>query len=95
MFTWEIMWEILGPIQSYEGVPFSCPKWPICHEQSLLGTNHYHYFHLPIGPFHCVKFQKILTADPELWGYTIFGPKMVRLPQTKVFLLKVRPSSET
>ena len=29
------------------------------------GTDCY-YFHLPIGPFHCVKFEKILTADPEL-----------------------------
>ena len=39
--------------------------YPICHEQIFFGTNHY-YFHLPIGPFHCAKFKKILTADPEL-----------------------------
>ena len=25
--------------------------WPNC-----FGTNHYYYFHLPIGPFHCAKF---------------------------------------
>ena len=58
--------NILGLIQSYEGVPFSDPKWPICHEQIFFGTNHYYYFHLPIGPFQCAKFKKILTADPEL-----------------------------
>ena len=52
----------------------------------FFGTNHYYYFHLPIGPFHCAKFKKILTADPELWGCTIFGPKMVHLPQTNFFL---------
>ena len=39
--------------------------YPICHEQIFFGTNHY-YFHLPIGPFHCAKFLKIYTADPEL-----------------------------
>ena len=58
--------QFLGPIQSYEDVPFSGPKWSICHEQIFFGTNNYYYFHLPIGPFHCAKFKKILTADPEL-----------------------------
>ena len=48
--------KLLQPIQSYEDVPFSGPKWPICHEQFLFGTNHYYYFHLPTGPFHCPKF---------------------------------------
>ena len=58
--------EFFELIQSYQGVPFSVTKWPICPEQFFFGTNHYYYFHLPIGPFHCVKFKKILTADPEL-----------------------------
>ena len=62
-------------------MPFSGPKWPICHEQNLFGTNHHYYFHLPIDPFHCAKFKKILTADPELWRCAIFWPEMVRLPQ--------------
>ena len=83
----KILKKFLGPIQSYEDIPFSCPKWPICHEQNLLGTNHYYYFHLPIGPFHCAKFKKILTADPELCS--IFGSKMVHLPQTKFFFGKL------
>ena len=47
-------------------VPFSGPKWTIRHEQNFFGTNHYYYFHLSTGPFHCAKFKKILTADPEL-----------------------------
>ena len=51
----------------------------------FFGTNHYYYFHLTIGPFHCAKFKKILTADSELWGCAIFGLKMVQLPQTKIF----------
>ena len=58
--------KFLELTQSYDDVPFSGPKWPICHEQIFFGTNHYYYFHLPIGPSHCAKFKKILTADLEL-----------------------------
>ena len=29
--------KILEPIQSYEDVPFSSPKWPICPEQNFFG----------------------------------------------------------
>ena len=47
-------------------MPFSGPKWVICHEQNFFGINHYDYFCPPVGPFHCAKFKNILTADPEL-----------------------------
>ena len=69
----------------------------MCHFQAqngpfvmnkFFGTNHYYYFHLPIGPFHCAKFQKILTVDSELWWCTLFGPKMVHLSHT-IFFLKI------
>ena len=50
--------KFLELIQSYEDVPFSGPKWLICPEQIFFGTNHYYYFHLPIGLFHCAKFKK-------------------------------------
>ena len=49
-----------------EDVPFSGLKWSISPEQNFFGANHYHYFHLSIDPFHCVKFKKIPTANPEL-----------------------------
>ena len=87
-FFFKILKKFLEPIQSYEDVPFLGPKWPICPEQNFFGTNHYYYFHLPIGPFHCAKFKKILTADPELRGCAIFGPKMVHLPQMRIFFRK-------
>ena len=32
------------------------------------------------------NLKKIPTGDPEIWGCTIFGPKMVHLPQTKNIL---------
>ena len=55
----------------------------------FFGTKHCYYFHLHIGPFHCAKFKKILTTDPELWRCTIFGPKVVHLSQTIFFLLEI------
>ena len=82
----KILEKLLRPIQSYEDVPFSGPKCPIFYEQIFLGTNHYYYFNLPIGLFHCAKFLKILIEDPELWGCAIFGPKMIHLPQANFFL---------
>ena len=54
----KILKKFFRLIQSYEDVPFSGRKWPICHEQIFFGTNHYYYFHLPIGSFHCAKFKK-------------------------------------
>ena len=62
----KVLKKFLEAFQSYEDMAFSGRKWPICSEQNFFGTNHYYYFHLPIGPFHCAKFNKILTADPEL-----------------------------
>ena len=67
----------------------------ICHFRAqnivlnkfFFGTNHYYYFHLPTGPFHCAKFKKFFTANPGLRKCTIFGSfQMVHLPQTTFFL---------
>ena len=54
----KIFKKCLRQIQSYEDVPLLDPKSPICHKQIYFGTNHCYYFHLPVGPFHCAKFQK-------------------------------------
>ena len=59
--------KFLKTIQSYEDMPLSGPKWPISPEKKFFCTNHYYYFHLSIGPFHCAKsYLKILTADMAL-----------------------------
>ena len=42
-----------------------------------------------LAPFSVQNFKKILRVDPELWGWTIFGSKLVHLPQTRTFLRKV------
>ena len=65
-FILQILKKFLEPILSYEDVPFSGPKWPICPEQFFFGTNHYYYFHLPAGPFFVQNLQQILMADPKL-----------------------------
>ena len=36
--------------------------------------------------FNVQNLKKNLTADPELWGCAIFGPKLVHLPPKKSFL---------
>ena len=43
------------------------------------------FIYLPVGPFHCAKFKKILTTDSELWGCAIVGPKMAHLPKWEFF----------
>ena len=41
-----------------------------------------------LAPFILQNFKKILRADPELWGCTIFRPKMAHLSRTKIFWYK-------
>ena len=72
----KILKKFLGPIQSYEDVPFSGPKWPICHEQNFFGTNHYYYFHLPTGPL-----QQIQSYD----DVPFLGPKWSICPKQNFF----------
>ena len=72
------------PIQIYADVPFSGPKYPNLSWTKFFGTNHYH-FHLPIGPVHWAKFKKNSYSRSRVMRCTIFGPKMVHLPQTNIF----------
>ena len=53
-------------------MPFSGPKWPIWHEQFFFGTNHYYYFHLSIGPFHCAKCKKNSYSESRIMGMCHF-----------------------
>ena len=64
---------------------FRAQNSPFVLNKFFFRTSHYYYFHLPIDPFHCVKFRKILTADAEFWRWYIFRLKMVYLPQTTFF----------
>ena len=71
----KILKDFFGPIQNYKVVPFSSPKWPICHGQNFFGTNHYYYFHLSFAPFHCTKFKKKLQRTQSYKDAPFLGPK--------------------
>ena len=84
----KILKKFLGLIQSYEDVPFLGPKWPICPEQNFFGTNHYYYFHLPIGPFHCTKFLKNSYREPRVMRMHYFWAQNSSFAPNKFFFWK-------
>ena len=58
---------------------------------------HWYYFHLPVGPFHCASFKKIITTD-SWWSYDnllFLGPKWPICPNENFFsenlLLRIVP----
>ena len=77
----KIFKKFLGPIQSYEDVSFSGPKWSNCHEQFFLVQTIIITFIYLLALFTVQNLKKILTANPELWGCVIFGPKIVHSPR--------------
>ena len=55
------------------------PKWPKIAQLSwtiFFGTNHYYYFYLTVGPFHCAKFTNISYSGSKIMRMRHFlGPK--------------------
>ena len=84
----KILKKFLGQIQSYEDVPFSSPKWSICHEQFFFSINHYYYFHLLISPYHCAKF-KFLQWIQSYEDVPFLGPKWSICPKQIFFSWKL------
>ena len=41
----------------------------------FFGANHYYYFHLPIGPFHCAKLKRFLQRVQSYEDAPSLGPK--------------------
>ena len=70
--------------------------WPNLSWAKLFGTNHYYYFHLPIGPFHWEKFKKDSYCGSRVMGMRqfwaqnspfssnnfVFGKLLISLPST-------------
>ena len=71
----KILEKFLGPIQSYEGVSFSGPKWPICPEQFFFGTNHYITFISLLALFIAQNFEKFLQWIQSYVDVPFLGPK--------------------
>ena len=77
--------KFLRLIQNYDDAPFLGPKWSICTKQFFfLLEIYYHHSHLPISPFHYVKFKKDSSSRVmsmcNLWVQN--GP----FPQIRIFL---------
>ena len=81
----KILKKFLEPIQSYEDVPFSGPKWSICPEQNFFGTDHYYYPNLPIGSFHCAKFKKNSYNRSRVMRVRNFWAQNGPFPQIRIF----------
>ena len=73
---------------------FSCTCWPLSFckilKNSYSGSwvmrmHHFWDQKSPFAPNEKKFFGKILLADPVLWGYAIFGPKMAHLPKWEFF----------
>ena len=75
----KIFKKFFGPIQSYEDVPFSGPKWPISHEQNFFGKNHYYYFHLLLALF-LVQWKKASCFEPNRKVNGNLDNNMIRIP---------------
>ena len=63
---------------------FRTQNGPFVLNKTFLSTNDCYHFHLPIGSFHCAKFKKIISVDPELRGCTVFVPKMAHFIKSEV-----------
>ena len=66
-------------------VPFWGPKWSICPPKGFFGTNHYYYFHLPIGRFHCTKYKKFLLWIQNYENAPFWGPIWSICPKQNFF----------
>ena len=80
--------KFLQQIQSFEDAPFLDPEWSICPTQTFFWKIIDIILSYLLAPFTVQNFKKILPADPELWGCTIFGPKMAHFPKWEFFFRK-------
>ena len=81
LFIMQNLQKFLQRIQSYEDVPFLGSKWSICPKQIFFWKIINIILIYLLAPFIDQNFKKILPVDPELWGCTIFGPKMAHFPK--------------
>ena len=66
--------KFLEPIQSYEDVPFSGPKWPICPEDNLFTTIVITFIYL-LALFIAQNLKKFLQWVQSYEDAPFLGPK--------------------
>ena len=74
---------------------FRTQNSPICPEQKVFGTNHYYYFHLPISPFHWVKFLKNSYSESRVMRMHHFWAQNGSFAPNKFFWKKSISFSST
>ena len=87
LFTVWNLKKLLQQIQSYEDAPFWTQNGPFAPIFFWKIINII-LIHL-LAPFIVHSFKKILPANPELWGCTIFGPKRAYFPKWE-FLSEIK-----
>ena len=81
----KILKKFLGLIQSYEDVPFSGPKWPICHEQFFLVQTIIITFIYLLALFIVQNLKKFLQQIQSYEDAPFLGPKWSICPKEKFF----------
>ena len=82
----KILKKFLGLIQSYEDVPFSGPKWPICHEQFFLVQTIIITFIYLLALFIVQNLKKFLQQIQSCEDAPFLGLKWSICPKQKFFL---------
>ena len=67
--------KFLGPIQSYEDVPYAGPKWPICQKQFFLVQTIIITFIYLLALFIVQNFKKFLEQIQIYEDAPCLGPK--------------------
>ena len=81
----KILKKFLGLIQSYEDVPFSGPKWPICHEQFFLVQTIIITFIYLLALFIVQNLKKFLQRIQSYEDAQFLGPKWPISPNENFF----------
>ena len=77
----KILKKFLGLIQSYEDVPLSGAKWPICHEQNFLVQTIIITFIYLLAVFIVQNFEKFLLQIQSYEDAPFLGPKWSNCPK--------------
>ena len=60
---------------------FRAQNGPFVLNKNFFDTNHYYYFHLPIGPFIVQNFKKFLQSIQSYEDVSFFDPKWSICPK--------------
>ena len=81
----KILKKFLGLIQSYEDVPFSGPKWPICHEQFFLVQTIIITFIYLLALFIVQNLKKNSSSGSRVMRMRNFWAQNSPFPQMRIF----------